>query len=114
MAAPRYAVERKHSRYSLDARAKLCAGTTEITVRTVDVSVGGVGVLSPVEIADGSSFVIEFVFPTMQDVFRAEVVTQSKCGFRYGFRFVQVDEKNMALLHKYERRWGIRVSTVGA
>jgi hypothetical protein len=98
----------------LDARAKLSAGETEITVRTVDVSEGGIGVLSPVELAGGSAFSIELVFPTMQDLFHAEVVTQSRCGFRYGFRFTEIDEKNKALLHKYERRWGIRISAAGA
>ncbi len=110
MSVPRYAVQRKFPRYSLDVRAKLCAGEQEITVRTVDVSEGGLGLFSPVEIVDGSSFFIEFVFPTMQDVFRAEIVVASKTGFRYGFRFVQVDEKNMALLRRYQRRWGIRAT----
>lgn len=108
MAFSPYTAERKYARYSLDARAKLSADGREITVRMLDVSEGGLGVVSPVEIPEGSLFVIEFVFPTMQDVFRAQVEMQSRSGFRYGFKFVAVDEPNLALLQKYQRRWGIR------
>jgi hypothetical protein len=105
-----YAAERKYARYTLDARAKLSAGEHEITVRMLDVSEGGLGLVSPVEIPEGSSFVVEFVFPTMQDTFRAGVQALSKNGFRYGFKFVEVDESNMVLLRKYQRRWGIRAN----
>jgi len=101
-----WVTERQTARYSLDVRAKLCSGEQEITVRTVDVSEGGLGLMSPVEIVPGSVWTIEFVFATMQDVFRAEIVALYKVGFRYGFRFTQVDEKNMALLRKFQRRWG--------
>jgi len=62
--------------------------------------------MSPVEIVPGSVYSIEFVFPTMQDVFRAEIVALYKVGFRYGFRFAKMDEKYMVLLRKFERRWG--------
>ena len=95
------------SRYSLDVRAKLSAGEREITVRTLDISDGGVGLVSPVEIPEGSSFVVEFEFPTVHGVFRTEVQVRNKVGFRHGFSFVSVDESSMALLRKYQRRWGI-------
>jgi hypothetical protein len=108
MAFSPYTAERKFSRYSLDVRAKLCGGGREITVRTLDVSEGGLGLVSPVEIEMGSAFTIEFVFPTMPDVFRAEIILQSRNGFRYGLMFVEIDESNMALLKRYQRRWGIR------
>ncbi len=107
MSASRYAVERKHARYSLDVRAKLSAGEREITVRTLDISEGGVGLISPVEIPEGSSFIVEFEFPTVRGMFRTEVEVRSKAGFRHGFSFVGLDESNMALLRKYQRRWGI-------
>jgi hypothetical protein len=89
-------------------RAKLSIGSKEFTVRTLDVSEGGIGMISPSELPAGEPIAIEFVFPTMQDVFHAELQAQSKSGFRYGFEFVGLDEGNMALLRKYERRWGIR------
>jgi hypothetical protein len=110
MSLSSYAAERKHARYTLDARAKLSMGEQEITVRMLDVSEGGLGVVSPVEIPNDGLFAVEFVFPTMQDVFRAQVRTQSRNGFRYGFKFVEVNESNMALLRKYQRRWGIRAN----
>ena len=108
MSSSPYSAVRRFARFSLDVRAKLIAGDETIVVRMLDVSEGGLGVVSPVEIAEGSLFAVEFVFPTMQDAFRAEVRTQSKNGFRYGFEFVGLDEKNMALLQRYQRRWGIR------
>jgi hypothetical protein len=88
-------------------RAKLSAGDETITVRMLDVSEGGLGVMSPVEITEGNLYRVEFVFPTMQDVFRTEVRAQSKSGFRYGFEFVGLDEQSRALLLKYQRRWGV-------
>lgn len=102
-----YAIERKFVRYALDVRAKLKAGEREITVRTLDISEGGVGLVSPVEIPEGSSCVVEFELPTAPGIFRAEVCARSKVGFRHGFIFVGVDEGSMALLRKYQRRWGI-------
>lgn len=108
MSVSPYAAERKYSRYSLDVRAKLSAGEREITVRTLDVSEGGLGLVSPVEIVEGTLFSVELVFPTMQGIFRAGVQAQSQSGFRYGFQFVEIDEINMALLRRYQRRWGIR------
>jgi c-di-GMP-binding flagellar brake protein YcgR len=103
-----YTAVRKFTRYSIDVRAKLGVGNREFTVRTLDVSEGGIGILSPSELPAGEPITIEFVFPTMQDVFHAGLQGQSKNGFRFGFQFVGLDEKNMALLRKYERRWGIR------
>jgi len=103
-----YTAVRKFTRYSIDVRAKLGVGDREFTVRTLDVSEGGIGLLSPSELPAGEPITIEFVFPTMQDVFRVELVAQSRNGFRYGFKFAGLDESNMALLRKYERRWGIR------
>jgi c-di-GMP-binding flagellar brake protein YcgR len=91
----------------LDVRAKLSAGEEEITARTLDISEGGVGLISPVEIAEGSLFTVECVLPTVSGVFRAEVQEKSRSGFRYGFTFLNVDEKSMVLLRKYQRRWGI-------
>jgi len=61
-----------------------------------------------VEIPGGERLSVELVFPTMQDVFRAELVAQSRNGFRYGFRFADLDQDNLNLLRKYQRRWGIR------
>jgi c-di-GMP-binding flagellar brake protein YcgR len=107
MTGSRYKMERKFARYALDVRAKLITGEGEIRVRTMDVSEGGVALVSPVEIPDGNSLVVEFEFPTLREIFRAEIRVQSRVGFRYGFRFVNVDESSMALLRKYQRRWGI-------
>jgi hypothetical protein len=89
-------------------RAKLGDGEREITVRTLDISEGGVGLLSPIEIVDATAFTIEFVFPTMQDIFRAELRAQNRNGFRYGFSFADLNEGQMALLRRYQRRWGIQ------
>ena len=105
--ASRYTTERKFARYALDVRAKLSAGEQEITARTLDISEGGVGLISPVELPEGSSYAVEFELPTVQGIFRAEVQGQSRSGFRYGFRFVEVDESSMDLLRKFQRRWGI-------
>ncbi len=107
MSPTRYAVERKFARYSLDVRAKLSAGKQEITVRTLDISAGGVGVISPVELMESSSFMIECVLPTVSGIFRAEIQEKSRSGFRYGFSFLDVEDNSMALLRKYQRRWGI-------
>jgi hypothetical protein len=103
-----YAVQREHARYSLDVRARLSASGREITVRMLDVSEGGVGMISPVEIPEACLYAVEFVFPTMQDVFHANLELKSRNGFRYGFIFIDIDESNMALVRKYQRRWGIR------
>ena len=103
----RYAVERKFSRYSVDARAKLIVDVREITVRTLDISEGGLGLVSPVEIPAGRSYVVEFVLPAVQGLFRAELHARNRSGFRYGFQFAPLDESNAGLLRKYERRWGI-------
>jgi hypothetical protein len=108
-----YAAERKFTRYSLDVRAKLIGDGREITVRTLDVSEGGLGLVSPIDIEVLSSFTVEFVFPTMQDLFRAKVKAQSKNGFRHGFMFVDLDEDSMNLLKRYQRRWGIRAKDYG-
>ena len=62
------------------------------------------GLISPVEIPEGSSFLAEFEFPTIPGVFRTQVHVRNKAGFRYGFSFVAVDEGGMALLRKYQRR----------
>jgi hypothetical protein len=83
-------------------------GEREITVRMLDISEGGVGLLSPFEIPDASAFTVEFVFPTMQEIFRAELHAENRNGFRYGFSFAGLNEGQMALLRKYQRRWGIR------
>ena len=107
MTSTRYTVERKSARYALDVRAKLSMGEQEISVRTLDISEGGVGLISPVEIPQGSAFVIEFELPAVQGVFRAEIRGQNRVGFRYGFRFVGMEESNLALLRKYQRRWGV-------
>ncbi len=105
--------ERRAPRYPLDVRAKLCAGEEEIKVRTLDISEGGVGVVSPLEIPQGESLVMEFEFPTIQGVFRSELQVQSRLGVRYGFKFVALDESCMALLRKYQRRRGGILTKVG-
>jgi hypothetical protein len=110
MASSRYTAERKFARYALDVRAKLSAGGHEITARTLDVSEGGVGLISPVELPEGSSYTVEFELPTVQGVFRAAVQGQNRSGFRYGFRFVEVEASSMDLLRKFQRRWGILAS----
>jgi hypothetical protein len=92
----------------LDVRAKVIVEDQEFTVRTVDVSEGGVGVVSPIEIPGGERIEVELVFPTMQESFRAEVRAQSRNGFRYGFRFVGLDGEKLSLVRKFQRRWGIR------
>jgi hypothetical protein len=108
MTLPSYKAVRKHTRYSLDVRAKLSNGEREITVRTLDICEGGLGLISPEEIAEGSVFTVKLVFPAVQGEFCAKVRAQTRMGFRHGFMFVGVDETNMALLVKYQRRWGIR------
>lgn len=110
MSSPRYTAERKFARYSLDVRAKLSADGQEITARTLDVSEGGVGLISPVELPAASSYAVEFQLPTVQGLFRAAIQGQSRSGFRYGFSFVDVDESSMDLLRKFQRRWGIRAT----
>ena len=106
--ATNYKMERKFPRYSLDVRATLITSKGEVRVRTLDVSEGGIGLLSPVEIPEGGTFVVELDFPSgKQETFRAEARARSRVGFRYGFSFVNVDGSNMALLRKYVRRWGI-------
>jgi c-di-GMP-binding flagellar brake protein YcgR len=110
MTISRYLPERKFPRYVLDVRAKLIVDEQEITVRTLDISEGGVGLVSPVEILTGSSYAVELVFPTMQNAFRAQLEHQSKVGFRYGFQFVGLDENNLALLRRFQRRWAIRAT----
>jgi|GEM_PF-1462824 hypothetical protein len=107
MSFPNYAVQRQFTRYSLDVRAKLNDGRQEITVRTTDISEGGVGVISPVEIALEAVFNVEMSFPTVQGVFCARLKTQRRSGFRYGLQFVEVDESNLELYRKFQRRWGI-------
>lgn len=107
MASSRYTAERKFPRYSLDVRAKLIADEQEITARTLDISEGGLAVVSPVEIPEGNLFIVEFELPTVQGVFRGAVQQQSRNGFRYGFRFTEVEESNMSLLRKFQRRWGV-------
>jgi hypothetical protein len=107
MASSRYATERKFARYSLDVRVKLIADEQEITARTLDISEGGVALVSPVEIPEGSSFTVECELPTVQGIFRAVVRGQSRSGFRYGFSFVEVGESSMVLLRKVQRRCGI-------
>lgn len=106
MSLSRNTVVRKFARYALDVRAKLSTGGQEITVRTLDISEGGVGLVSPVAIPEGSSFVVEFEIPTA-GIFRAEVYARSRAGFRYGFSFASMDESSMALLRKYQRRCGV-------
>lgn len=104
----RYAVERKFPRYFLDVRAKLRSDEQEITARTLDISEGGMGLVSPVEIPEGRSFMVELQLPTVQGSFRTAIQGRNRSGFRYGFQFVEVDESNMELLRKFQRRWGIR------
>ena len=102
--------ERMFPRYDLDVRAKLSIDDQEITVRTLDISEGGVGVVSPVDIPEGSCYAVKMVLPTMQNVFSATLQARSKNGFRYGFEFVGMDESNRALLLRFQRRWAIRAT----
>jgi c-di-GMP-binding flagellar brake protein YcgR len=105
--ATNYKMERKFPRYSLDVRATLITSEGEIRVRTLDISEGGVGLVSPISIPDGSTVVIELEFPTSLEVFRAEMCVRSRVGFRLGFSFASVDESSMELLRRYKRRTGI-------
>lgn len=110
----RYSLERKFVRCSLDVRAKLKVGEREIKVRTLDISEGGMGIISPVEIREGSSFLVELEFPAVPGIFRTEVHTRNRAGFRYGFSFAAMDESSMTLLKKYQRRWGTLAKSVSA
>jgi c-di-GMP-binding flagellar brake protein YcgR len=94
----------------LDVRVRLSSGEKEFSVRALDICEGGLGLVSPVELAAGSVFKAEMVLPAIQRPFQAEVQAESRSGFRYGFRFVNVDEENAELIQKYKRRWGIRAS----
>jgi hypothetical protein len=114
MAEPHYARQRKFVRYWLDARAKLVSDGNEIKVRTLDISEGGVGVISPIEIPMDKSYTIEFRFPVMDEVFRAVIAPQSRKGFRYGFRFVVVEDSHMTMLQKFKGRWGVLASEKSA
>jgi c-di-GMP-binding flagellar brake protein YcgR len=107
MTFSRYKVERKFARYALDVRATLITSEAEMRVRMLDISQGGVGLMSPAEIPEESSFMLEFEFPTIAGMFRAEARAQNRVGFRYGFNFINVDENSMALLRRYQRRWGV-------
>jgi c-di-GMP-binding flagellar brake protein YcgR len=101
----RYSVERKYVRYSLDVRAKLSAGEREITVRTLDISEGGVGLISPIEIPEGRSFIVEFEMPAVAGIFRAEVHARSRVGFRFGFSFVGLVSEIPAPLGCSRKGW---------
>ena len=107
MAASRYTAERKFVRYALDVRAKLSRGWAGDHGSNAGYLRGRSGFGFASGDPEGSFYAVEFELPTVQGVFRAEVQEKSRNGFRYGFRFVEVDESSMDLLRKYQRRWGI-------
>lgn len=102
-----YKAVRRFIRYALDVRARLACSEEEISVRTLDISEGGVALVSPVEIADSESFLIRLEFPGVEGEFQAEIRLQSRNGFRYGFEFVNVSEDGLALLRRFQRRCGV-------
>lgn len=103
MTAP-YKRVREHLRYAIDVRAKLSGDGQVITARTLDISDGGVGLISPVALPLGSVFVISFELPAVAGEFRAQVQLQSRSGFRCGFKFVLVDEASSVALRRFVRR----------
>jgi c-di-GMP-binding flagellar brake protein YcgR len=106
MAGPQYLIERRHVRYLIDSRAKLINGQGVVVARTIDISEGGMAILSPTELGEDGHFSVEFVFPSIPESFRAQLSLRNRSGFRYGFQFKELDEKNLAMLRKYLRRSG--------
>jgi c-di-GMP-binding flagellar brake protein YcgR len=103
---------RKHPRYALDVRVKLFAEGEEISARTLDISEGGLGLVSPVVIAEGKHYIVKLELPGISsglwaEVFEAEIRQQSRSGFRHGFEFVSLSEESRGLLRRYLRRCGV-------
>jgi len=92
---------RRWSRFSMEMRVELYAGQREPKVygRAVDLSEGGISVLTVDELKIGEQLTIAFTIPQTNQPFRFESVVRTKEGYKYGLEFLnvrQADRKELA------------------
>lgn len=92
---------RRWPRFPMEMRVELFAGQREVKAygRAVDLSEGGLSVLTVDKLKIGEQFTIAFTIPQTNQPFRMECVVRTQEGYRYGLEFLnvrQADRKELA------------------
>ncbi len=96
---------RRFSRFSLEARVALYAGQVEPKAygRAVDMSEGGLSVLTVDELTIGERLTVAFTIPQLNQTFRMECVVRTQEGYKYGLEFLKISDTDRKDLSEFGR-----------
>lgn len=106
MHPPEHDNRRRWSRFSLETRVALyAAGQLEARAagRAVDISEGGVSVLTVDRLNIGEQLTIAFSIPQLNQSFRMESVVRTHDGYKYGLEFLKISEADRKELAEFGR-----------
>jgi c-di-GMP-binding flagellar brake protein YcgR len=96
---------RKHKRHKVDIRIKLrrlCDGEAGVfTVRSFELSEGGMSVYSSETLEMGLHLVAEFELPEVKAQLKVEVVVRNQRGFRCGMQYVDLSAEHRSQIVRY-------------
>ena len=99
---PDYSIQRRWKRHKVEMRLKVFLkqdGPQKFTfAQGSDISEGGLAAYIPLELAQGESVEIEFIFPYSKSTVRVVAVVRNKNGFRYGMEYSKIDPTDWDLL----------------
>lgn len=105
MQEPNHDNRRRWSRFPLEMRVELYAGKREPKIygRAVDLSEGGVSILTVDELKIGEQLPIAFTIPQTNERFQFESSVRTKEGYKYGLEFLNVKQEQRRELAEFGR-----------
>jgi c-di-GMP-binding flagellar brake protein YcgR len=105
MQDPTHDNRRRWSRIALEMRVELYAGKREPRLygRAVDLSEGGLSILTVDDLRIGEQLPIAFTIPQTNERFQFESVVRTKEGYKYGLEFLNVKQEERRELAEFGR-----------
>lgn len=96
---------RRWSRFSMEMRVELYPGQRDPRIygRAVDLSEGGLSILTVDELKLGETIPIAFTIPQTNQLFRFECVVRTHDGYKYGLEFLNVKQADRKELAEFGR-----------
>ncbi len=95
--------QRHYVRHELDTElsARLLPKEQEpIRGRSLDISVAGIGGIFVTAWQIGTRVLLEFTVPVSKERLRVHAIVRNRCGYRYGFEFADLSDRERALIQK--------------
>ena len=105
MQDPTHDNKRRWFRFPLEMRVELYAGKRDPRIygRAVDLSEGGLSILTVDELKIGEQLPVAFTIPQTNERFQFDSIVRTKEGYKYGIEFLDVKQAERKELAEFGR-----------